>query len=507
VLWGDCMRSASAFGGKLSLKDEFRQFFEIAPESSYIFSAGCEIFDASPAACLTLGYSRDELIGRLLSSLSPPKSALNVQKLCEEGKQDQATHSQKVIFQTRHGQELTALLNIGSFKDPDGKILVVTCAQLDVPAKKQEQESLRESEERLHLLADATPMLVWIAGTDKLCTYFNKSWLNFTGRAMDAELGHGWAEGVHPEDVARCMELYEQHFDRREEFTLEYRLRRSNGEYRWVFDVGMPRFSQNGEFEGYIGFCADVTDRKQIEAERLKLQEEIAYLNRAASMGQMAASLAHELSQPLAAILSNAQAAARFAIQPEPDIEEIRAALSEIVEDEQRASSFVHNMRAMFQRREFTQSPFDLNRVVNEMIRIVRIDAVSKGVHVRVNLSPGPLSVLGDTIALQQIILNLVNNAMDALQRAPSEPRIVTLTTEARADSGWGTIWVEDNGPGIPEEQRAMLFKPFFTTKPHGLGLGLSICRSLAESLGGRIEFVDRPGSGALFQVDLPLVQ
>ena len=501
------MCSASADERKLSLEDQFRQFFTITPESSYILSTGCKIFDANQAACSALGYSRDELIGRLLSSLSPPESALNIQKLCEDWKRDQAISSEKVIVQTKQGQERTALLNRGSFKDRDGKVLLVTCVRLDIPAKKQEQESIRESEERLHLLADATPMLVWIAGLDKRCTYFNKAWLNFTGRSMEAELGHGWAEGVHPEDAVRCMESYEQHFDRREEFTLEYRLRRSDGEYRWVFDVGMPRFSQNGEFEGYIGFCADVTDRKQIEAERLRLQEEIAYLNRAASMGQMASSLAHELAQPLAAILSNAQAAARFASKPDPDIEEIRAALSEIVEDEQRASSFVHNMRAMFQRREFTQSPLDLNRVVNEIIRIVRIDAISKGVRVRVNLSPGALIVLGDAIAVQQIILNLVNNAMDALVRAPSEPRIVTLSTKARPDSGWGTIRVEDNGPAISEEQRAMLFKPFFTTKPHGLGLGLSICRSLAESLGGRIESVDRPGSGALFQVDLPLVQ
>jgi PAS domain S-box-containing protein len=507
VLWGDCMRSASGGEGKLSLEDQFSQFFAITPESSYILSAGCEIFEVSPAACSTLGYSRDELIGRLLSSLSPPEAANNIQKLCEEWKQGQVIPSEKVLVQTKYGQEHTALLNIGSFKGPDGKALIVTYVQLDIPAKKQEQESLRESEERLHLLADATPMLVWIAGTDKLCTYFNKAWLNFTGRSMEAELGHGWAEAVHPEDAARCMESYVQNFDQRKEFTLEYRLRRSDGEYRWVFDVGMPRFSQNGEFEGYIGFCADVTDRKQIEAERLKLQEEIAYLNRAASMGQMALSLAHELSQPLAAILSNAQAAARFASQPEPDIEEIRAALFEIIEDEQRASSFVHNMRAMFQRRELTQSPLDLNQVIDEMIRIIRIDAVSKGIQVRVNLSPGPLPVLGDTIVVQQIILNLVNNAMDALLRASSESRTVTLTSEARVESGCGTIWVEDNGPGISEEQRAKLFKPFFTTKPHGLGLGLSICRSLAESLGGRIELVDRPGPGARFQVDLPLVQ
>jgi two-component system sensor kinase FixL len=148
-----------------------------------------------------------------------------------------------------------------------------------------------------------------------------------------------------------------------------------------------------------------------------------------------------------------------------------------------------------------------LNQVVQAVGRIVRIDAVSKGIQARIVLAPGALLVLGDAVAVQQIILNLVNNAMDALQRVRSEPRILTLTTEAQTDSRYGAIRVEDSGPGISEEQKAKLFKPFFTTKRDGLGLGLSICRSLAESLGGRVEFIDRPGPGALFQLNLPLAQ
>jgi PAS domain S-box-containing protein len=504
---GGLMRNASVGERKLPLKDQFHQFFEITPESCYILSVGCEILDANPAACKALGYNRDELIGRLLPSLSPPESALKIQKLCEEWKHDRQIHSENVVVQTKFGQERTVLLSMGSFKGPDGKVLLLTCVQLDIPETKHEERPLRASEERLRLLSDAAPMLMWISGPDKLCTYLNKAWLDFTGRSLEAELGNGWAEGVHLEDVDRCLEAFNQSFDRREEFTLEYRLRRNDGEYRWIFDVGMPRFSQNGEFEGYIGFCADVTDRKQVEAERIRLREEIAYLNRAASIGQVASSLVHELSQPLAAILSNAQAAARFASQPEPDIEEIRTALFEIIEDEHRASAFVHNLQAMLQRRPVTSSPLDLNRVVYDVTRIIRIDAVSKGAQVRVNLAPGALLVLGDTIAVQQIILNLAKNAMDAFQHMPSGLRILTLTTEARTDSSSGTIWVEDSGPGISEEQKAMLFKPFFTTKPDGLGLGLSICRSLAESVGGKVELVDRSAPGALFRVDLPLVK
>jgi len=126
-------------------------------------------------------------------------------------------------------------------------------------------DNLRESEERFRLIANAAPVLIWMSGTDKLCTYFNKPWLDFTGRSIDAELGNGWAKGVHPEDLQGCLETYEQSFDRREQFRMEYRLRRYDGEYRWVLDLGVPRFDQDGSFVGYIGILVDVTDRKETE--------------------------------------------------------------------------------------------------------------------------------------------------------------------------------------------------------------------------------------------------
>ena len=126
-------------------------------------------------------------------------------------------------------------------------------------------DNLRESEERFRLIANAAPVLIWMAGTDKLCTYFNKPWLDFTGRSIDAELGNGWAKGVHPEDLQRCLDTYAQSFDRREKFRMEYRLQRYDGEYRWVLDLGVPRFDQDGSFVGYIGILVDVTDRKETE--------------------------------------------------------------------------------------------------------------------------------------------------------------------------------------------------------------------------------------------------
>jgi PAS domain S-box-containing protein len=375
----------------------------------------------------------------------------------------------------------------------------------DITDRLQVEQAVRDSEERFRLVTNAAPMLVWMAGTDKLCTYFNKTWLAFTGKSMNSELGNGWTRGIHSNDLQRYIDIYTQAFDQRAEFRAEFRLLRHDGEYRWIINIGIPRFTPDGSFAGYIGSCVDVTERKRAESDRLKMLEEIAHLNRVASMGQMAASLAHELAQPLAAILSNAQAAARFASRPEPDLGEIQEALADITEDDERARSFVQNMRSMFQKQTIARTQFDLNKVIYNVTRLVRNDAILKSIQLRIALSPDPITVAGDAIVLQQVILNLASNGMDALQLAPSGQKVLTLTTLVRPGSDFGTVLVEDNGCGVAEEDRHRLFTPFFTTKKDGLGMGLSICRSLIESLDGRISLLERTERGATFEVELPL--
>jgi PAS domain S-box-containing protein len=161
--------------------------------------------------------------------------------------------------------------------------------------KRDIERSLRESEERFRVMADTAPVLLWIAGTDKLCEFFNRGWLDFTGRTMKQELGYGWAEGVHRNDVWHCQEIYESCFDARQSFEIEYRLRRYDGEYRWVLDRGVPRYAADGTFVGYIGCAIDITDRKQAE----ETKQDLVHVSRLAVMGEFTAMVAHELNQPL----------------------------------------------------------------------------------------------------------------------------------------------------------------------------------------------------------------
>src|SRR4029453_18061029 len=151
----------------------------------------------------------------------------------------------------------------------------------DITKRKTAEEELRESEARFRTVANAAPVLIWMAGPDKLCTFFNTGWLEFTGRSLEQELGNGWAEGVHPEDIDRCLDIYQNSFNARESFTMEYRLRRSDRESRWVLDIGTPRFASDGAFIGYIGSCIDITERKAAEVEARQRREQVELLGRA----------------------------------------------------------------------------------------------------------------------------------------------------------------------------------------------------------------------------------
>ena len=163
----------------------------------------------------------------------------------------------------KDGTEVAVEIGLNPVETPEGKF--VLSSVVDITERKRIEAALRESEERFRLVANTAPVMIWMSGVDKRCAYFNGTWLEFTGRSLDAEMGNGWVEGVHPDDLRQCLDIYTKAFDQRESFQIEYRLRRNDGEYRWVFDSGVPRFNADGSFAGYIGSAIDVTERKMAE--------------------------------------------------------------------------------------------------------------------------------------------------------------------------------------------------------------------------------------------------
>ena len=270
---------------------------------------------------------------------------------------------------------------------------------------------------------------------------------------------------------------------------------------RWV-EVRALQLPQ--EQSGSLIVHLDITQRKQAEMERIQSRTEIYHLNRVAAMGQLAASLAHELSQPLAAIMSNAEAAQRFAGRPNPDMVEIREALDDITRDDKRARGVIQGMRAMLKKENVLVEPVDLNEIATSVAKMVRNEAMLRGMRIELVTFPTAVRVTGDHVAVQQVVLNLASNGLDAMTDIATERRL-TIRTAIEPGASVGRIRVEDSGPGVSSDVREKLFQPFFTTKTTGLGMGLSICQSIVESLGGRIHLADGNGKGAAFLVELPL--
>ena len=384
--------------------------------------------------------------------------------------------------------------------DPGSKaILTDTSAPIDFPAELPGGLDARFCE-----VMDVAPVLIWVSGTNKQCVWFNRPWLTFTGRGMQQELGNGWSEGVHPEDFDRCLETYISYFDARREFRMEYRLRRHDGTYRWIDDTGIPRYARDGSFLGYIGSCTDIHQYRETQSELRRRLLEIARLTRRADAAAIASLFAHELNQPLAAILSNIEAAELHVEGLPATVGPLKDMLLDIRRDNLRAAQIIRHMQNLLRSDEPELQKIDLNDVVCVVHEILKPHAAEVGVEMKLHPWQNMLTVRADPTWLQQVVLNLAMNAMDAtLSNFPGQRSIVMETRlVGRSKAG---LAVSDTGSGIPAHQLASIFEPF-ASKRGGSGLGLSTSRGIVEAFGGKIWAKNRAEGGAVFQFTLPLL-
>ena len=368
-----------------------------------------------------------------------------------------------------------------------------------IEEKRAADRSLQDSEARFRSIANSAPALLWLAGPDKLCTFVNESWLAFRGRTFEQELGNGWTEGIHPDDLQHCFEVYHSNFDARRPFEMEYRIKRFDGEYRWVLDVGRPRFSSRGEFLGYAGSVLDITDRKDLEEKKRAL----AHVQRLAMIGELTAAIAHELRQPSAAIMSNAEAALVLLEKGDTPSGEIREILTDIRGANLRADAVLGHIRDFLRNREIEKRPLDLNTLVSDVLLLVSADSQKRRIRIRTELGEGLPLVVGNRTHLEQVLLNLVVNAMDAMLDTHPDKRNLTIRTSKPNGDARVEVAVVDSGFGITSGNLPRLFESFFTTRADGMGLGLSIARSIIESHGGRIWAGNNPEGGATFRFTL----
>jgi two-component system, LuxR family, sensor kinase FixL len=267
--------------------------------------------------------------------------------------------------------------------------------------------------------------------------------------------------------------------------------------------TGTPVLDSAGNLIGYRGTDTDVTARKQAEAESLRQRVELAHVARVSTMGELAASVAHELNQPLGAILANAEAADLFLNQDPPALDELREILVDIRKDDERASEVILRMRNLLRKHELERLPLKLNSVVEDVLQVVSGDAALRKMAISADLAPALPKILGDRVHLQQVLINLILNGMDAMAGEPRERRRLSVRTRHIAD-GAVELAVIDSGPGIAPDKLPRVFEPFYTTKPNGMGMGLSISRTIIEAHRGRIWAENNASGGATFHVTLP---
>lgn len=363
--------------------------------------------------------------------------------------------------------------------------------------------TLREREERISLAAESANLVLWTVDFER-----GESWMSEKGRALhhfaaDEKITRElFLSRVHPEDRAKVAETIEEARNSTHSFEVEYRLLLPDGETRWHIARGRYLRNESGRMSELIGIAIDVTEQTTANLNLRLQREEMARLSRVALMGELTASLAHELNQPLTAIATNAAAAKRFVGQGNLDLAMSEEILADIFTDARRAGDIIHGIHHFVRKGEENRRAVDLNGVILDVLRLLHSDLLGRFTTVKTELAPGLAPVSADPVHLQQVMLNLIMNSLEAMQHTPVPERRIMIATNG--NNGFVEVSVRDHGVGLPEKDPDKIFTHFFSTKPSGMGMGLTIVRSIVEGHGGELGAENVEG-GARFFFRLPV--
>jgi PAS domain S-box-containing protein len=393
------------------------------------------------------------------------------------------------------------LVRARPFRDDGGNIVSWYGVHTDIDALKEAEAALQTRERQLLGIVETVPGLLWSASPTGEPTHVNRRVREYSGMSVQDFTDLGWQAFIHPDDFEETARLFYRSIQTGEPYNTIHRLRRADGEYRWHQAMGEPLRDSEGRIIQWYGLAVDIDDSKRAEDH---LRETRAKLNRAsriAMVAELSASIAHELNQPLMSVLSNAQAIQRWLAATPPNLGEAAAAIERIVRDAQAADQTMQNIRALFGREPFERREASVPEIVHESVRLVQEDLNKRGMHVEC-VSEGVLPMVNvDPIQIQEVFINLITNAMEAVENIPREPRI-TIKAEVLGGEKLA-IRVIDNGPGVDDVER--VFDAFVTTKDNGMGIGLAVSRSIVEAHDGQLWAENNADFGATFTLQIPL--
>jgi PAS domain S-box-containing protein len=362
-------------------------------------------------------------------------------------------------------------------------------------------ESLQSSEDRLRRVINTIPAHVWSTLPDGSVDFINQRLLESTGLSMEALLGSGWQSIIHPDDRTRFIAKWRSALAAGEPAEMEARVWTAQRDYRSLLVRNVPLRDGYGQIVKWYGTGIDIEDRKRAEESLRKAQADLAHANRVTTMGELSASLAHEINQPISGAITNASTCLRRLDRAQPDIEGARVAASRIIRDANRAAEIIDRVKLLFRKGVVTKERLDVNEVIREMEILLHNEATQHSVSVQTKLAADLPLIAADRVQLQQVLMNLMINSIDAM-KAVDGPRQLTLGTRNDSDEQL-LVSVADTGIGLPANQASQIFNAFFTTKEHGTGMGLRISRTIIEAHGGRLWATDNHPRGASFHFTL----
>ncbi len=398
------------------------------------------------------------------------------------------------------------LVSISAFVDR--RFAAQTSALTESELLKRELENviaeLKKSEDRLRVLIETIPALAWTSLADGSNDFSNQRLLEYMGISLEQMQGTGWTTPFHPEDIGEHLDKWRSALATGEPFENEARVRRAaDGEYRWFLIRGLPLRDERGNIVKWYGTMTDIEDSKRAEEALRKANADLAHVTRVITMGELTASIAHEINQPLAAIVTNADACTVWLSSKPPNLEEARAAVDCIAQDGTRASEVIRHIRAMFTKDTPERTAVQVNELIREVGALLQAGASKNQVELQTELAIDLPPAMGDRVQLKQVIVNLALNGIEAMSAVIDRPRRLVIRSE-RQNPEELLVAVRDSGVGIDPKAFKRIFDAFFTTKPQGMGMGLAICRSIVEAHGGRLWASANGDYGATLQFTLP---
>ena len=593
---------------------KLRDFVESASIALHWVGADGTILWANQAELDMLGYRHEDYVGRNIAEFHVDEPVINdiLNRLCR----GERLRDYEALLRAKDGSIRHVAID-SSVLFQEGKFVHTRCFTRDVTEQKRTERALRESEQRFRMITEASPIMVWMSGTDKLCYYFTKGWLDFVGRTLEQEQGNGWAENVHPDDLDHCVQTYVKCFDARRPFEMEYRLRHHTGQYRWILDRGVPRYAADGTFEGFVGGCLDIHEQKEAATARQRLaaivessddaivskdlngmvtswnpaaqrifgytaaemlgrsittiippelhadeatilaaiaagkriehfetvrlakdgkrvevsltispvrdesgriigaakiarditknkkaERALLTTEKLASVGRLAATIAHEINNPLEAVTNLVYLAKHAAVRD--DVREFLAG----AEAELDRMGQLTKQTLGFYRETSGVRPLTVGAALKSLAPMFASRARNRGIEIAPEIRQDP-EIYACPGEVRQLAANLLSNSLDAVEAGGRMRIRVSAVTEWSGSGRQGVrLTIADSGTGIPAEVRSQLYQPFFTTKQEvGTGLGLWVCKNIVEKHGGHIRMRTSTAagrSGTVFSVFLP---